>query len=362
MSEVASMDLPGGKGRGNDTLPGGKGREGDTLPGGKGREGDTLPGGKGHENDARPDGNGSENVIDTKTSYGAFLGIIRPGNCVMAALAVVIGCLIGMAGAFEGDSTQIGMADLFPAIILAPVVGALICAGGNVLNDVVDSSIDAISHPDRPIPRGLIHPETARRFSIGLFAVGALISLSLGTAAWVLALFNAMALIAYEFRLKATGISGNIMVAYLVSSTFLFGGAALVPVAGTDALIITGMFVFLAFLANLARELIKDIQDMEGDRGERTTLPMLIGVERTRLLAGSVILLAVSASFIPGFVYDAFSNWVYIGFIVLADAVLLYAMALAGRGSHVESTRFLKHGMLFALLGFLLGNAILVPL
>ena len=97
-------------------------------------------------------------------------------------------------------------------------------------------------------------------------------------------------LTAYENGLKATGISGNITVGLMSGAVFLFAGMAVNDPGPT-------LWMFgLAVLATITREIIKDIQDLEGDR-DRRTLPASIGIENSMRVAILFLLIAIGLSY-----------------------------------------------------------------
>ncbi|MFN4133659.1 MAG: UbiA family prenyltransferase, partial [Candidatus Hadarchaeales archaeon] len=187
-----------------------------------------------------------------------WLEIIRPHHCAFAGAAVIIGGVIAGGGALVP----------LPIFVLAFLVAALVAAGGNVINDYADREIDRINRPERPIPAGRISPEKALDVARGLFIAGILLSLFLGNLyCFLLAAVNSIALIAYAGALKKRGILGNLMIGYLVGSTFLFGGLStsvyrLGAVVPSELLVL----VLMAGLSTVGRELIKAIEDVEGDR------------------------------------------------------------------------------------------------
>ena len=80
--------------------------------------------------------------------------IIRPINCLMGALTVIIGLL----------NTRLGIPldKFFINIILGIFTYILIAASGMVINDIYDIEIDKINRPERPIPRGSITLKQAK--------------------------------------------------------------------------------------------------------------------------------------------------------------------------------------------------------
>jgi geranylgeranylglycerol-phosphate geranylgeranyltransferase len=278
--------------------------------------------------------------------WRARLEMMRPSNCLMAAL----GTLAGLAVALDGA----------PTLGTAAAAGAaafLVAASGNVLNDLRDATLDARAHPGRPLPSGRLRRADAAASAALLAALGAGAAwLAGGLPTLAFALANLLALAAYEAWLKRVGLPGNVLVALLVASTFAFGAvAAGVPPAGWGAL---WLLMALAFLANVAREVLKDVEDLDADRGERTTLPLQAGPGAARILAFALANAAVLLS-IVAFV-DRPAGWwpPWLGLLAASDAAFVAAASLSwidvGRAQ-----RLLKAAMLLALAAFLAGP--LVP-
>jgi len=97
---------------------------------------------------------------------------------------------------------------------------------------------------------------------------------------------NIVLMVSYEAALKARGAPGNLVIAYLVGSLFLFAGVSVFR-SSIDPLVRTGILAALAFFTTLGREITKDIEDMRGDV-DRRTLPHRIGPRRAGVSAFGV--------------------------------------------------------------------------
>ncbi len=274
-----------------------------------------------------------------------FITIIRPINSFVAGLAAIIAYLIDTG-------------TIIPQTLLLFIIVALITAAGNVINDFFDAEIDAINRPDRPIPSGTVSKGAAWGFAVTLFLAGILVSSFTNSVCIVIAIFNSVLLIAYAAKLKSTLLIGNIVVAYLSASIFLFGGA----LNGVDGLVRIIPIAAITFFAMLSRELLKDAEDVEGDRaGGADTLPIRIGIKKTSEFALITAALAVAASFIPYFWWGA---W-YAGGIIAVDTIIIIA---ALRGLHCDTpacvkasraSSLLKAGMFASLVVFTLSAVFL---
>jgi geranylgeranylglycerol-phosphate geranylgeranyltransferase len=241
--------------------------------------------------------------------FAGFFTITRPINSFVAGLAAIVAFLIDTG-------------TVIPESLLLFFIVALITAAGNVINDFFDAEIDAINRPDRPIPSGAVSKGAARGFAITLFITGILVSFFTNSLCIGIALFNALLLIAYAAKLKSTPLIGNIVVAYLSASIFLFGGG----LNGWNGLVHIIPIATITFFAMLSRELLKDAEDVEGDRaGRADTVPIRIGIKKTSQLALISTVLAVAASFIP---YFWWGTW-YLAGILIVDIIIIIA-ALRG--------------------------------
>lgn len=272
-----------------------------------------------------------------------ILELMRYKNCAMAGLAAVIGSAIAYSIA---PGQMVWMLLVFLTVFL--VTGA-----GNAVNDYFDAAIDAVNRPGRPIPSGRIRKESVLRVSIVLFASGIIIAYFIGQSLipFSIAVFNSFLLFFYAYSLKKKVFVGNLSVAYLTGSTFLFGGLAY----GLTGVMVIFVLFFLSMLATLAREIVKAIEDMEGDRKDGAlTLPILAGERRSAYIASAFGLLGVALSPLP-YLMRLFNEY-YLFAVLIADIVFLYAVALILRRRPSESSRYFKVAMFLALLAFVAGS------
>lgn len=271
-------------------------------------------------------------------SLQGLFRITRPANALAAGLATVVAYLIATG-------------TLIPAVLLLFVIVTLVTAAGNVINDYYDIEIDRVNRPDRPIPSGQVTPAAARAFAIALFIAGIVVSLFTNPLCIAIAVFNSLLLAGYAAFLKRTPLLGNIAVSYLAASMFLFGGA----LAGMTGLSHVVPFAAMSFFAMLARELIKDAEDVEGDQASgAVTFPIRYGIRPSVILAFICGIAGAAASLVPSAWWGA---W-YIGGILVVDAVILSACLLTIRATTPAAVRasnassYLKAGMFLSLVVF----------
>ena len=265
-------------------------------------------------------------------TFFAYICILRPLNFFFVLIAVLFGAYYKVA--------------LYPLLfpLLAGIAAAIISGGGYVLNDYYDYSIDMINRKERVLPSGLITPSKAKYYGICLFTLGIIISLFLRNP-WmiVIAAFNSLLLFIYAWKSKRIHFLGNLLVAFVTASTFIFGS------------FITGnlrnaFFIGLcAFFYTLIRELVKDIEDKNGDSSlGAKTLPIIWGDKKTLLLAllfwiGFAITIIVGYPELYSF---AFFIVLLIGILLLLliDLILLMLKPMTKTAKFSES--FMKIHML----------------
>ena len=272
-----------------------------------------------------------------------FLRLSRPVNCVMSAVGVAIGGVVAVGPAAWGMYAL--------PLAFAAVAAAMFTAGGNALNDLFDVETDRVNHPDRPLVTGALTVGEARAFALGVFFFAAVLGALASLLALGVVLLNAALMYAYEARLKKRGAPGNLVIAYLVGSLFLFAGVA---VYRGDALplVRTSLLALLAFLTTAGREITKDIEDVAGDT-DRRTLPQRIGAKAAGRVAAAALFAGVVFSAVPwalGALHVA-----YAVIVIPADGMFIYA-ALHSAANPAESQRVTKYAMVVALIAFLAGG------
>lgn len=272
-------------------------------------------------------------------SVDPYLRILRPLNGAMAGLAVVGGAYVA-AGTVGWES------------LLAAGAAFLICGAGNVINDYFDVDMDRVNDPSRPIPSGAVAPASARLYALLLFALGIAASAAVNPLVLAIALLNSVLLYLYAWRVKRRGgLLKGLTVSYLVASPFFFGGAAV------DKPLRPLLLSLLAGLANVGREVVKDIEDYEGDRRYARTLPRQLGIGGAAWVAAAFVSLAVLLSPLPYLL--GLLGVRYLAVVLLADLLFAYAMAdfllEAAPARAGGCQRRIKGAMLLALAAFFVG-------
>lgn len=251
-----------------------------------------------------------------------YLKIIRFPNLVFLAFTqlviqrVVINPILQVYG-FDSYSPSVNL-------LLLVLATLFVTAGGYVLNDYFDIKIDAINSPDKQIVGRYITKKNAMRYYQVITAVGILLGLTLSfilssfTLAFIFIMVPGL-LWFYSSNYKRQFIVGNLVVSFSIALSILIVAIAEVTSLSNyygillfETLIpktiyswVSGFAIF-AFFLTWIREIVKDIEDEEGDRElECRTMPIKWGIHKTKTfiyaLIGVVIvaLLWVNISLIP---------------------------------------------------------------
>ncbi|MEW6413354.1 MAG: geranylgeranylglycerol-phosphate geranylgeranyltransferase [Candidatus Zixiibacteriota bacterium] len=232
-----------------------------------------------------------------------------------------VNCLIAMAGVWVG-AYMTWLRPVYYAPAAAGLAAFLICAAGNIINDLLDIEIDRVSHPGRVLVKGTVSTRYALILSIcfNVVAIGLALTVSLpltGLAVIVICL-----LYLYNYRLKKIPLAGNVVISLLAGLTFLTGGFA---VDYRMALYLPGPLIaaVFAFFMNLVREIIKDVHDVEGDRALGVkTLPQVIGEQKAIMVALSLFFALVLLTLAP-ILSGWFGKWYKIITVYIVDLPIL---------------------------------------
>ena len=276
-----------------------------------------------------------------------YIEILRPGNAVMGAITIILIAII--------DRT------FNIPLILAMLAVFFETAAGNVINDYFDYNIDLINKPERPIPSGRISLKAGRNYGYLQFLLGTICGflISYLTNNWIpfaIVLIADVILYLYAYKLKSTPLIGNLAVGFMTGFGFVFGGFTI----NTPEIITTSIFLgFFAFVMTTAREIIKDIEDIEGDAAEGAkTLPILIGEKIPAMLA--VCLIIIDCALCPLLYYYHIFSIYYLFVIAIAVLLFLYSAILILKSQNRETahkaSKYLKIGMLIAFVAFIFGS------
>ncbi|MDT0551674.1 geranylgeranylglycerol-phosphate geranylgeranyltransferase [Urechidicola vernalis] len=208
----------------------------------------------------------------------------------------------------------------------------LISAGGYIYNDIVDIKADHINKPENVYIGTYISEKTAYKVSFIFFLIGNLLgiisAINNNSSNLTIYFFGlALSLVFYSKYLKSIALIGNLVVALVISSSiFVIPIFEKMEFSSIEFQLISGYALF-AFLINFMRELIKDIEDVNGDfKLNYATLPIIIGVKRTRnITIGISIILYINLVFLL-FQIKGFNEYLFYYSMIVILPTMLYFM------------------------------------
>ncbi|WP_073371601.1 geranylgeranylglycerol-phosphate geranylgeranyltransferase [Flavobacterium fluvii] len=221
-----------------------------------------------------------------------YLKLIRYQNLLMLALMQ----LIFRYGFLELQNIPLALSDWqYGILVLATVC---IAAGGYIINNIFDVETDIENKPKNVIVGKFISETKAYNLYIGFTVVGVAMGFYLSNVINKPSFASIFIIIAatlyfYATSLKQSLLIGNIIVALLLSfSVIIIGIFDLYPVTFEGNRPVMGMlfgilldYALFAFIINFIREIVKDLQDVNGDFNQgMSTLPIVFGVKRTAKL------------------------------------------------------------------------------
>ncbi len=239
---------------------------------------------------------------------GAYASLSRPVNVAITFVSIPLASVLSGGGPQE-----------WLPMLLGAVSGALVAAGANAINDAFDVEIDRINRPDRAIPCGALTVAQARGFWTVVSAAAVLLSAFINALSCGIVVGAIVLLYLYSARLKGTPLTGNLVVGFMTGMAFVFGGG----VVGNAAWgVMPGVF---ALLANVSREVMKDVEDMVGDRqkGART-LPVRFGVRAALGTASAAIVLLIGSTVVAAAHHIYTALFLYI--VLPVDGALLWVV------------------------------------
>lgn len=268
--------------------------------------------------------------------------MIRPINASITFVSVIV-------AAFICSRENIS----FVSVFLASFTASFTLMAGNIINDIYDIEIDKVNRPDRPLASGTIAKSSSFFLYFFLIAASLILSWFINLYALIIVIITTILLFLYSKFLKRIPLIGNILIAFLTGLVFIFGGVA---VENASAAIIPALF---AFLINLIREIVKDMQDVEGDiKAGLRTYPIKFGIKKSKSLVTIFIIALIFTTLYP-FLYRIYRIEFFLLVMILVNPILVYCLKILYNQQLENSlnkiSNLLKLNMAFGLIAILLG-------
>ena len=301
------------------------------------------------------------------------LKLIRFPNLVMMIFMLYAVKYLILQPAFHLVQLELTISDFYFALLVIATVS--IAAGGYLINDIFDVETDALNGKTNAIGETISKKSATwiyYAFNITGIGCGLAVSIKISQISLaVLFLITVFVLYYYALNYKKIFLLKNIVIAFLcaffilmpvlfeffalISQPFAFtiGNFAIHSVMPTIWLLCA-----FAFFYTLLRELIKDLEDMQGDAETNcVTVPVKIGIKNTKIISYFLILILFTLTLIGFFFIIPQQDWKSTGFlIVLWDIPLPYITYLLIKAKEKSQFHYLgliiKATMLMGVVGW----------
>lgn len=308
----------------------------------------------------------------------AFFRLIRWPNLVFIVVTQVMFNFAVVLPVLHQANLQPRLSSV--TFILLCLASVLIAAAGYIINDYFDVHIDRVNKPQKVLLDRYIRRRWAIFWHLLLSMVGVMISLvisfSIGDRFYVIGISNFLCVIAlwvYSTTFKRRILIGNILISLLTAWTvwvvylsevigwwWLPALTSLQKPALTKLLRLAALYAGFAFIISLVREVVKDIEDVEGDRrGGCRTMPIVWGIPVSKTFSAVWIVVLISILLITQFYVVQFGWWLSVAYLLLMVVaplcLVLHWLYLATTKAHYSRlSNWIKTIMLTGILSMLL--------
>lgn len=275
-------------------------------------------------------------------SVAAFVRVIRWQNLVFIALTQLLFHFFVVVPSATGQVNSFPLRLTTPLLMLLCLSSICIAAGGYIINDYFDINIDEINKPRKMV----VGRSMSRRhallwhlfLSITGLAIGAHVSVQLGN--WLVGIGNLACVVLlwfYSTSFKRKLLIGNIVISALTAWVILVLLVAELPGWWTGEWVnetekatvarlsrIGVLYAAFAFIISLIREVIKDLEDLEGDRKDGcTSMPIVWGTQASKVFAGVWLVVLIVSLVITQVYVIQFGWWLSALYIILLVTIPL---------------------------------------
>jgi 4-hydroxybenzoate polyprenyltransferase len=306
-----------------------------------------------------------------------FLKLIRFQNLLIVVATQYLMRLCIVEPILEVNHFELKFSDLnFFFLVLATV---MITAAGYVINDYFDRKTDLLNRPGTVIVGTFINRRAAIiwhvifnvigiglgfyiSFKIGLYQLGFIFVIVTGVLWYYSTTYKRQFLIGNLIVSILTALVPFMVVLYEIPTLNESYRATLLlrNINFNNIFIWVAGFSFFAFLSTLIREIVKDIEDFEGDNAYgRNTLPIVLGIFYSKVVVISLTVITIAALCFVYFIYlnDNITFWYFLIALIIPFLFLIYKIVHANTkvDYHFASnfTKFIMFGgLLYSLVAY----------
>ena len=271
----------------------------------------------------------------------AFFKLVRWPNLVFIALTQILFRFFILKFVYNNGSgimqNPFLSLTLFYCLIFASVS---IAAAGYIINDYFDVNIDRINKPSKIILDRYIRRRLAIVWHIALSFAGFALSCFIGykTSNIYIPVFNTLSIFVlwvYSTTFKKKLLIGNVLISLLTAWVILVLTFAehqygfISPDAYWKKLLkLSFIYAAFAFIISLVREVIKDMEDVQGDvKYGCKTMPIIWGMQVSKVFVAVWLVVLIAAVFALQ-IYIVQSGWWFSAFYSLVTIIVPLVLVL----------------------------------
>lgn len=268
----------------------------------------------------------------------ALIRLIRPVNLCFIVLTQYLFRYTIVAPIFEEYHVSLALSHWqFAGLVLSTV---LVAAGGYAINDYFDVQMDQVNKPRQIVVGRKISRRWTMVAHVVLTSLGILIGVGI---AWSIGRIHlavihvgvAGLLWLYSTLLKRLPFVGNVLVAALTGlvifivalfELWIINRPAALDIPAKEVYVYTMIYSGFAFLISLVREIVKDIEDMQGDtEADCKTLPIVVGMRPAKAITALFVLVTFAFTLIFLIAQIKHHQWAVVAYgVVLIQLPMLY--------------------------------------
>lgn len=259
--------------------------------------------------------------------FKAFIQLIRWPNLLFIALTQIIFLYCIERPIFHDASVLTNVHGWY--FVMLVIASVFIAAAGNIINDYFDLNIDQINKPQKVVVDKFISRRWVILWHLILSAIGIILGfiIDFNTPVRFLGLANLLSVLIlffYSVSLKKKFLIGNVLISLLTAWVIL-----VITYCETNHLLdvfrkgtslevdklsrLTFLYAGFAFIISLIREIIKDMEDVEGDRKYGCkTMPIVLGLNATKVFVTVWLTVLIVALIIVQFYVLQFGWWFWL--------------------------------------------------
>lgn len=246
--------------------------------------------------------------------------IIRPVNLLLTVFTQLLFYL--SASRTNPGLSSFDLSNIrFPEALTATLACLFVAAGGYVINDIFDEHTDSINKPKKQIvhiPGSILY-----RYYYLLTTIGLLLGFLTGLGMGILCVANAVLLYFYSSDFKGENLMGNLLVSLLAGMVVYIASKGVFEVSKAYF----AEYASIAFFITFARELIKDLEDEEGDLAQGfSTFGINRGPKYTKILAALMLLISIA---LLALVFYYSQQWVFL--LITSSTVIPLILFILGK-------------------------------